>query len=499
MTNSQSVVIKGVRRAEQGGDELFAWLAQAAGAGKLVVFNARGEFACNSSSSHSIIILPQGAVLEEAWDGTGDFGWQAFTLTDSPAKLRYLAAMLTQRAATGAIGVGIQEAMGWSGQGDIVDHQSVNTFPVTRSGETDVAFLAEFAALMCDDAVVVLGGNDNDGTHPLSGALGETTWPSMDGLWRCRRDEDGVGNSWWVLFNEEDGTKLRLSLDVAALQSGWAPAKAASPELVDIKVTDACPYEKDCGFCYMGSTTKGKAGDPAAVMAVLAALSELGVFEVALGGGEPTVWSHFEEILEFANTVSVVPNFTSRNYGVLRRHPEWVKLIGSVAFSVNSLGDLTKVSKEIALMDWGIRAKVSIQTIPEIISSALLAKIFDLAANNNVRVTLLGYKETGRGEAFAGRIARAPDFWIPMAQEHRWLRLAIDTVMAEACEAALLAADVPEWSFSTVEGAFSMYIDAVEGMCGPSSYVEAEQMVSVDMGAGVDALAAAINAEFATW
>jgi hypothetical protein len=293
-----------------------------------------------------------------------------------------------------------------------------------------------------------------------------------------------------------------MTMDIDDLRNGaqgFSPVKAASPELVDIKLTDACPYERDCGFCYMGSTTKGKTASKVSVMGVLTALAELGVFEVALGGGEPTLWPGFEDTLRFCRSVGIVPNFTSRNYGVFRRHPNWLELIGSVAFSVNDDVALAKVVKEISALGYNEMQKISIQCIPEILPVEMLKRILSEAARLRIRVTLLGYKETGRGQKFEGRYSRAAGWWIPVAAEHKYLRLAIDTVLAEECEEELLAAGVPGWSFTTSEGAYSMYIDAVEGRCGPSSYIAPESMDEVDMDVAPVELAAAINGQFAEY
>jgi hypothetical protein len=501
MTKPVAVTIS-VRRSD---DVLFGALSELAAAGKLVVHNARGEFACNSSSSHSIIILPKGTSvgsLSGAWSpDDGEFGWESFTLTDSASKLRYLAAMLAGSGETKGMAEQLRGHISTWGREDSVDHQSVINFPRDRFGAVDAGFISEFAELLCDDAVIVLGGNDNGGTHPLSSLPGAVELPTdFYGSWSIRRDSDASGRSWWVLFSREDGTKLRLEMTKKALAgTSAAPTKAQTPELVDIKVTDACPFEKDCGFCYMGSTVKGAKGDPEHVCATLAALSELGVFEVALGGGEPTTWPHLEEILNFANSVGVVPNFTSKNYGVLRRHPEWIELIGSVAFSVNDRAGLNKLMNEISQLSYEARRKVSIQTIPEIVDTKLFSDIVAAAAGQYVRLTLLGYKSTGRGGEFTGRIERPSDYWIAICAQHEDMRLAIDTVLAEQCEQSLLAAGVPDWSFSTVEGAFSMYIDAVAGKAGPSSYVDPSVLDTVDLSQGVESLAQDIGSLFATY
>lgn len=48
--------------------------------------------------------------------------------------------------------------------------------------------------------------------------------------------------------------------------------------------------------------------------------------------------------------------------------------------------------------------------------------------------------------------------------------VAIDTTLAYVCKDRLGKAGVPPITYHTEEGAFSMYIDAVSGKIGPSSY-----------------------------
>ena len=54
------------------------------------IHNLRLGFACNSSSSHSLIFLPGCTDNAEGQD----FGWQCFTLASSEAKMGYLAQQL---------------------------------------------------------------------------------------------------------------------------------------------------------------------------------------------------------------------------------------------------------------------------------------------------------------------------------------------------------------------------------------------------------------------
>jgi hypothetical protein len=56
----------------------------------LKIHNVRRGFATNSSSSHSIVVLPaKHPVPDEVSDGDGGYGWEDFVLTSPEEKARY--------------------------------------------------------------------------------------------------------------------------------------------------------------------------------------------------------------------------------------------------------------------------------------------------------------------------------------------------------------------------------------------------------------------------
>lgn len=64
---------------------------------------------------------------------------------------------------------------------------------------------------------------------------------------------------------------------------------------VDLKITDYCTF--GCPFCYQGSTLKGKHADWNYLKSVVDLLYKEDVFEVVLGGGEPSFYPHLSELL----------------------------------------------------------------------------------------------------------------------------------------------------------------------------------------------------------
>lgn len=59
------------------------------------IHNMRFGHATNSSSSHSIVIVPKDlAIYTDDYDGGMNFGWEQFCLADPESKSRYFAASL---------------------------------------------------------------------------------------------------------------------------------------------------------------------------------------------------------------------------------------------------------------------------------------------------------------------------------------------------------------------------------------------------------------------
>jgi hypothetical protein len=502
-------------------DRFLDAVLAAVAAGVVRVHNVRLGHACNSSSSHSIVIMPREGFLSPddggRW-GTG-FGWEDFCLTEPGPKISYLATLLSN---PGQI-IGDRMIALDAYPSEYVDHDSVFGWPIGygRDGEVCVDFIRDFAGFLEHPRVAILGGNDNQ--RPVSkherpeNLVVETPWTG----WTARRDTVG-DQSWWVLFNARSGAKLRISMDPAVMYSeggherghnrgrwsstgltmstGLTPMKAATPELVDVKLTDHCTF--GCEFCYSGSTRDGQHADPGAVTRLIQALSKLKVFEVAFGGGEPTSWPGLKDAVTTCREVGIVPNLTTRMWSwvVNAEHRDVVEQLGAVALSVTTKAEIERVAKLVS-RDSGNRPKVELrlQAIPAILGTEDIQALFDEADGNSLGVTLLGYKPVGRGYSYrSGEDECDADWWVPIWKQSRrtWNAIAIDTTLAAQIEPTLKGEGVPEWAYHTQEGRFSMFVDAVAGMMGPSSY-EPEKLVRLDLDADVGGIAEQITTAFA--
>lgn len=452
------------------------------------IHGVRLGFANNSSSTHSIVILrkPQGVIDD---GDSGDFGWNHFVAKSREAKQHYLAITLGHALRRDGLSsdVAMAVAESWIGSskgagGDYdesgsIDHQSMMELPVAWSGKgVDAQFFAELQAWVMREDVAILGGNDNDDTaHPLADESDEARWYTKMplegyGVSVARKDSRGF----WTIFNRKDGTKIRLSF----VDGDFEGAPTDVPELVDVKITDFCPY--GCSYCYTDSTTSGKHGDVNAITRLAAGLGAQRVFEVAIGGGEPTLHPNFVRIMESFREAGVVPNFTTRNLAWLRddvvREPV-VAAMGSFAYSVDGADQVSALAKTLQKYTDIDPHGVSIQYVVGTDSPFALWGIMRECAKHGFRLTLLGPKEDGRGRTLfpvkrhMGTCAQALDEIAKARKEKIYVSVAVDTAFVANCGAAALTkAGVDTRLYAAREGDSSGYIDAVAGTVAGASY-----------------------------
>lgn len=475
----------------------------------MIIYNVRLGFANNSSSSHSFIFMPTGHKTKDFGCRDGEYGWDFFTSASQKNKQQYFGILLrnkleqllaqerknpetfseeyefckttANRMASEFIGAPLNHEC-------YIDHQSIYDLPLTWDEKNiHEEFAREFQAWVLKENLVIVGGNDNtDEVHPLSEKHKKFRLPiPQDGSYNIIARHDTKKN-FWTLFNRNSGAKVRMNFD-HALDHKKHIYKASTPELVDLKITDFCPFK--CKFCYQGSTVYGKHADFDQITEIIKALAEMQVFEIALGGGEPTMHPQFIEILKLCREHYIVPNFTTYNLQWLKQRDFAMavfKYCGSFAVSVQNaekVGELLTALAGLPVTVNGYsrdenKVNVAVQTIIGVVTENDLQEIIRAIASTRIDLTLLGYKTTHRGADFEQR----QDFdWVKVIKENSGshARIAIDTLLAQQALVRLRAEKVPEWMYHLEEGKFSMYIDAVAMQAGPSSYCESSGYVNI--------------------
>lgn len=447
------------------------------------IHNFRTGFATNSSSSHSMVLIPPGMVgkIGDLGDPMGGYGWSNFVLASPEAKLRYLAAQLVSSHGTGADVVepviqrfadlfGGEEALRRriDGHDDLyVDHQSVMSL-----GQPTPSFLDRMVRLFASPRVIVLGGNDNSDDNPHTPPGEVLPLLRSHGLTRLREDGD-----YFVLFDRDAGTKMRWSFKDDAPDY----TKATAPELVDLKITSWC--DSGCRFCYQGATKNGRHADLATIRAIVRHLDELGVFEVAIGGGEPTKHPQFKAILDLIADANIIPNITTFSR-------DWLAdddLVKTVAHHCGGVGvscldrkglDLVAAVRDALQKHWR-GDKVVAQHVVGSVPLHVTAEFLDAAKEMRVPVLLLGFKPVGFGKSYARHDHGDVTTFLKLALSHvgETVGVSVDTALLDRYPDLPEALGVPKALVTSPEGAFSCYIDAVAGTIGPSSYVDPESML----------------------
>lgn len=449
---------------------------------KLVKIRFKG-FATNSSSSHSVIMA--GTSINNIGPLDGDFGWDTFLQSTKDEKLRYLAQALfdclsgydeydngkKNRAAKI-----VKELLGVRCLTDLngIDHQSAITIPKRVSGEIALDFWKELSQALSDDQTAeILGGNDGDEddgiAHPFWNNL-RNRLNSCRSIYKVRKD-----GQFWTLFNIYDGEKVVISLTDTEYVDGFKPSR---PDLVDLKITNCC--DVGCTFCYQDSKPNGKHATFNNISNIVKAMSEAEVFEIAIGGGEPTLHPEFIKILNEIKRHGMVANFSSKNYKYFTdtNLNQLYSKIGAVGISVSSVADAEQYMDIITR-----RAQVNTSGMP-FVTRIMMHYILDQHPMSNLveilnvlgrakgidhHILLLGKKSGGRSD---GNIIDNTG-WSILLNEYikrndLQLDVSVDTLIVNRYPHDLKS--INRAYYYNEEGRFSVYVNAVNKQFGKASY-----------------------------
>lgn len=483
----------------------------------MFIHSLRYGFANNSSSTHSILLR---AKLHEV--DTDDFGWSWFHLTSPVEKARYMLAQVVRSLRSYNEGPLTDDVL-WNGYAQkffpdlyselaftpepysIGEYQSITSIPYVdhdsawgrypvdfwNEGCLHEEFFREAAReLVYNPETTILGGNDN-GDCPYSEALLGEEHPLshiLRGVGQViRKEADGH----FVTFQRGTGTKTRISFGERAVKP-WEVA--ATPELVDVKITDACRH--GCAYCYQGSTPEGKHADKHYLSQLFWALNQLKVFEVAIGGGEPTQHPDFAEILRDAKGKFPAVNLTTFRVSNLREHEKAIREnVSSIGLSVTSSTDI----KEAWAWnnDVGFKGpRITLQLVAGM-TGQNSARLLEQADALGIGYTLLGFKHHFRGVTYKKRT----EGWIEPFLREKFARdkhasFGADSVFVNQYGHILDELGIPRVVRVSKEGAFSCYVDAVEQYLAPCSYTEHRIPLTLERGQNSHDLAKAVGKHF---
>jgi len=189
----------------------------------------------------------------------------------------------------------------------------------------------------------------------------------------------------------------------------WEKPEASylsAPLEVHFSVTNACSLR--CGDCYMDSGERDSgemlAGDFRKAVDLLA---EMGVFHMALGGGEALERSDFFELAAYVRDRGIVPNLTTNGLLITREVAAKCRLFGQVNVSVHGLesleearepNDLEEILQSVALLqDAGV--SVGLNYVVTRQNFDQLTGVFAYAGERGLTdLEFLRLKPSGRGK-----------------------------------------------------------------------------------------------------
>ena len=455
---------------------------------QIKIHSLRFGFATNSSSSHSVIFLnqapepPQYELRSVPEFCPDDFGWDAFRLKDSTGKMEYLAVMLwrglyveyqNEKVRLLVLRKIFEGLLDFSND----DKEAIRTLDISSIDHASIAYPKEgmdgfrygelLRDFLLDSRVNVLGGNDNDDGDPFDHLDGKRA--TLSDACHLRHDKKA---DVWTLFNVYNGAKVRFGTGADNY------TKSNVPELVDLKVTDKCSF--GCKFCYQGSTPEGKHGSFFTAGTIIEALADLGTFEIAIGGGEPTEYVAFPQIIGKIYDMGMIPNFTTNSDEWLKNRGlvEMIKkCCGSIGVSVNTVKDVEKYKSIKKAMSWHV--SVNAQVVVGAHTPKAMTRIVDKLRECDADVLFLGWKNMGRGETFKQKkiSAEVMNTILNILHVNAVLdygdysgMVSVDTAFVDMYADVLRKHDVSEILTASPEGKFSCYIDAIEGTIARSSY-----------------------------
>ncbi len=131
-----------------------------------------------------------------------------------------------------------------------------------------------------------------------------------------------------VIFNQETGFLARVE-EKGYEEPFWSEE---GPELLDISITNYC--ERQCSFCYRNSNINGKHLGIEDYAHIINQAKEVGVLQIAIGGGNPNQHPNFTEILQITMQSNIVPSYTTNGIGLTNSILEATKkYCGALAIS----------------------------------------------------------------------------------------------------------------------------------------------------------------------
>ena len=206
----------------------------------------------------------------------------------------------------------------------------------------------------------------------------------------------------------------------------------SAPTIIDFQITGRCLQE--CPHCYAASSPTAGHVPYEQIIPILDQMRDLGVFQLALGGGEPLLHPDIIRILHACQSRGMVCNLTTSGHGLgLRQLIALKRYCGAVGLSLEAVGPRYALTRKsgFAAFEQTLRLllKTGIRTVLQVtLSNENLADVgsivdFCLTVPALYGVIFLAYKPAGRGASFRSPLSSAPSASLGEALSEAFARL----------------------------------------------------------------------------
>ena len=169
-----------------------------------------------------------------------------------------------------------------------------------------------------------------------------------------------------------------------------------SPEMMDISITNKCGF--GCSYCYQSSQSDGKHARQDLVEKTLLGFETV-PYQIAIGGGEPTLHPDLPYILGMARGIGTIPNLTTNGSNLTPEIMDAInEVCGGVALSYHQHKGLDYFRRTYMFMKENLNCQLNVHLIAD---NMVIKGIEDLISLHDeigpVSLVLLGYHPTGRG------------------------------------------------------------------------------------------------------
>ena len=263
------------------------------------------------------------------------------------------------------------------------------------------------------------------------------------------------GNVTVTLF--DNGTKIQE----------WDDNEGAHPDYpnsMDIKITDYC--DVGCKWCHEKSTIKGKHADLEYLLEIIQDLPK--GTELAIGGGNPLSHPGLVPFLISCKSLGLIPNLTVNYFHIVAQYPLINKLLDNGL--IYGLG--------LSIPDDFNESIINLINKKDNLVYHVIAGVNDLSILDKIKESpvqkclILGYKDYGRGEKYHSQeVTGNLQNWTDNLEQYiKKIHLSFDNLALKQLNIKQYLTD-DEWSrfYCGTDGAFTMYIDAIEQKYAMSS------------------------------